>query len=673
MSASIFNGDAVKILKNKLRFKNNVDLELNTSTSNLETSNDFVAFKNTAKEIEVGDEIFETIGTGANSFDGLTVTNAGADFTIGAGAGHVVDHVAGTYDKVSWTAFTGELATAANGVTYVLITRAGAVRKQTTRPTAEERRDYIYLGRIITVAGTIVQAQDEVVSFLDSTNQIFDLAESLSIFNADGNIFTANGANLNINKSAGILYSKGTNFTVNIKNPHEVSIPAQTAATFAYITQLAGSTGADTTLIVPGSYDNAGTITSIPGSNNRATIQRIYLFPSGNIRIAYGQQFYNSLAEAVQSINTEDFIANPNIAGNGVLVGLLAVTKGATDLSDSSTAKFLRASKFGEATIGGSGLSVSSLQNAYDNSEAPEITLNTSLGALTVRDNATPIAAPLFEVQNNTGSADYLTVDVNGTTTTRLDVDTLRIDSNTISTVSGNQDITLTPNGTGSVIISSDLQVNGTTTTVNSATLDVTDSNITVNNSGNQATADANDAGLTVEMSDATDAIIHYDSTSSSNWKLGLVGSSVDIADISSTQTLTNKTVVAASNTITTAASGNLTATELNAALAELQADIDTRAVIGDIFSVNSNSGTFNASANETYIVDTSGGTATITLPAPTVNSFVRVKDNGNALANNITVNPNAAETIDGAASFVINSEYGSNTFVSDGTNWYVL
>jgi hypothetical protein len=42
-----------------------------------------------------------------------------------------------------------------------------------------------------------------------------------------------------------------------------------------------------------------------------------------------------------------------------------------------------------------------------------------------------------------------------------------------------------------------------------------------------------------------------------------------------STDTLTNKTIVVASNTITTAASGNLGSTELNAALAELQGDID--------------------------------------------------------------------------------------------------
>lgn len=42
--------------------------------------------------------------------------------------------------------------------------------------------------------------------------------------------------------------------------------------------------------------------------------------------------------------------------------------------------------------------------------------------------------------------------------------------------------------------------------------------------------------------------------------------------------TLTNKTIVVANNTVTTAASGNLSSTELNAALGELQSDIDTRA-----------------------------------------------------------------------------------------------
>lgn len=69
-----------------------------------------------------------------------------------------------------------------------------------------------------------------------------------------------------------------------------------------------------------------------------------------------------------------------------------------------------------------------------------------------------------------------------------------------------------------------------------------------------------------------------FENTTEVKAKVVLGGSKREIITADQTQTLTNKTVVAASNTITTAASGNLAATELNAALAELQTDIDTRA-----------------------------------------------------------------------------------------------
>ncbi len=128
------------------------------------------------------------------------------------------------------------------------------------------------------------------------------------------------------------------------------------------------------------------------------------------------------------------------------------------------------------------------------------------------------------------------------------------------------------------VIITGDLTVNGTTTNINTTNLDVTDANITINNGGTQASADAADSGLTVEMSDATDVRLGYDSTLTSRMKVGDVGSEAEIATVSHAQALTNKTIVVASNTVTTAASGNLIATELNAALAELQTDIDGRA-----------------------------------------------------------------------------------------------
>lgn len=105
------------------------------------------------------------------------------------------------------------------------------------------------------------------------------------------------------------------------------------------------------------------------------------------------------------------------------------------------------------------------------------------------------------------------------------------------------------------VTITGDLTVNGTTTTVNSTTLDVTDANITVNNNGNQASANASDAGLTIEMSDATDVVLGYDSTLTSRMKLGDLADEREITTVSHSQTITNKNLKSTTNLITNSSS----------------------------------------------------------------------------------------------------------------------
>lgn len=126
----------------------------------------------------------------------------------------------------------------------------------------------------------------------------------------------------------------------------------------------------------------------------------------------------------------------------------------------------------------------------------------------------------------------------------------------------------------GNVTVGGDLTVNGTTTTINTANLAVTDKNIVVNNGGNDAASEG--AGLTVDRT-GTDGSLIYAAASATKFRAGDAGSEVDLVGTTSSQTLTNKTLVVSNNTVTTAASGNLAATELNAALAELQGDIDNR------------------------------------------------------------------------------------------------
>jgi len=323
----------------------------------------------------------------------------------------------------------------------------------------------------------------------------------------------------------------------------------------------------------------------------------------------------------------------------------------------------------------------------------------------------------------------------------------------------------------GNVVITGDLTVNGTSTTINTATLNVEDANITVNDGGNQLSADGI-AGITVEMSDATDTAIVYDSTLASRFKCGDVASEAQIVTVSHTQTLTNKTIDADANTITNIDNADIkvgaaitrsklangtayriVANDASGVIAENAAITANRAVISDangqllhatttateigyvngvtsaiqtqlngklndVFTTNGdllyeNSGeqrlpigtggqvltvagglptwatpgavtifdVFTVSSSttmvsgRTYLANTSGGAFNLTLPSPAASAFVRIKDrNGTFRQFNLTVVRSGSENIEQvAANYVLDSDFGSWTFVSDGTNWWIF
>ncbi len=82
-------------------------------------------------------------------------------------------------------------------------------------------------------------------------------------------------------------------------------------------------------------------------------------------------------------------------------------------LADAAAGTYDLCSTAGNCLTGGG---AATLQTAYNASTSPEITLDATRGALTVRDNATPIGANLLEVQNNAGSTSYLAVTSSATT-----------------------------------------------------------------------------------------------------------------------------------------------------------------------------------------------------------------------------------------------------------------
>lgn len=104
-----------------------------------------------------------------------------------------------------------------------------------------------------------------------------------------------------------------------------------------------------------------------------------------------------------------------------------------------------------------------------------------------------------------------------------------------------------------------DATLEGTTTIVSSNELEVDDANITINKNGDDVSAEG--AGITVERT-GVDGSIVYEDALTSKFKIGAAGSEVEVADVSSTQTLSNKTldgavIDGATSTITNLEHGN--------------------------------------------------------------------------------------------------------------------
>lgn len=88
--------------------------------------------------------------------------------------------------------------------------------------------------------------------------------------------------------------------------------------------------------------------------------------------------------------------------------------------------------------------------------------------------------------------------------------------------------------------------------------------------------------------------------------------------------------------------------------------------------------GAYTILTTDYYLGKTSitGGGDTITLPsAVTVGAgkiYIIKDESGAAGTNNITIDGDGTETIDGTTTRVINTNYGSMNIISDGTNWYI-
>ena len=380
---------------------------------------------------------------------GVLSTGAGASqYSISDGTGIIVDET-GAITEVSWTGKSNITPTniATSLLTWVSIDNAGNVVEMTSPCSPATRRAEICLGVVVHVNLTTVDAvnNEQVVAFNPGATA-YDLADALGFINVSGNVYSANGANLNLNKSVGEIFATGSNYDSTPTNPHIKELAVLSALTFQY-RYSDGSNGVTGTAITPDVLDDgAGGTTAV--TNNRWSVQRIYSFVSNNVKIQLGVEDFASKAAAIAGIASEAYITEPSLAANGLLRGWLVVKKGTTDLSDTTQAQFIAAGKLGEvgsAGGGGVGNVVAELGIAVSD-ETTALTTGTAKGtfrmpyAMTVTDvRATVTTAP-------TGANIIVDINDGGTsimTTNKLSIDATEKTSTTAATAPGVTDTAL--------------------------------------------------------------------------------------------------------------------------------------------------------------------------------------------------------------------------------------
>lgn len=177
------------------------------------------------------------------------------------------------------------------------------------------------------------------------------------------------------------------------------------------------------------------------------------------------------------------------------------------------------------------------ISREVDSSTVGKLDLNESSSTV-VTDVQSVINTNITDISNRVVSpavhVDNILLKTDGVNTKISQITGLVVDDS--NNITGVNDLTVG----NDLVVTGDLTVNGATTTVNTATLDVEDANITVNNGGNDASSEG--AGITVERT-GTDGKFLYEDALTSKFKLGAAAAEAEIATISHTQTLTNKTL----------------------------------------------------------------------------------------------------------------------------------
>ena len=292
--------------------------------------------------------LLHSTSTGLSSGGLLSINTDNTKFDISGGLAYRVnghsDVENPTSTKIDFNAITGITPQflSTHNASYVALDSNGAVFQTAVPLSPTEKRNYVRLGVIVHPNRTFIfVVNNQPTINVELGGQVQDILDLLGFRSKSGNRILPNTATgMKIKKDAGVAFKAGANFDTLNTQPHSFTLAAQSPITFRYRLQN-GVEGSDRTDLNPTIYDLNGVETAIPPTATLASVQQVYIFQEGDVRIQPGQRYYNNLTEAVTGLNSAEFITEENIANNGLYLGSIVMIYGTTDLANILQAVFV--------------------------------------------------------------------------------------------------------------------------------------------------------------------------------------------------------------------------------------------------------------------------------------------------------------------------------------------
>ncbi len=331
-----------------------------------------------SKQFALNDQIVMSLEATANIFDssygtclvsgGTLSVNAGdpAKFDVTATIGYVVDSYTDPDNvvpiRITCPEHIGVTITniATTGATFVSVDGNCDLVQSPYPPSSESRKDFIYLGTIGHPDNTTINSVQNLawVSKESANHTLADLFYAIKPITTSGLRYTANGANLKMDRSAGTMLWNSLNYKINPKDPNQIT-NAEALATY-WFESYRDDTGtwrfsaAPVDEIDPDVYDDGvGTVAGPNGvvEDYQWQIIEILYEPLFNLTfLEWGQRVFDNKSSAMAAVNDNNVVRNPalqSVAKRGSLI----VRGGATDLSSTQEAEFIANSMFSETKL----------------------------------------------------------------------------------------------------------------------------------------------------------------------------------------------------------------------------------------------------------------------------------------------------------------------------------